>query len=62
MCLCAMLFEYVLLFTYFVYDGTFCEQVDGVAMGSPFSLVIVDFFMESFEKMALEAVPFKPMV
>lgn len=38
----------------------FYEQVNGVAMGSPVSPVIVDIFMESFDIMASEASPYKP--
>jgi hypothetical protein len=29
-------------------DGQFYEQMDGVAMGSPLSPVIANFFMEEF--------------
>lgn len=42
------LFEYMLRSTYFVYDGTFYEQIDGIAMGSPLLPVIVDFLNEGF--------------
>jgi hypothetical protein len=34
-------------------DGQFYEQMDGVAMGSPLSPVIPNFFMEDFEKKAI---------
>jgi hypothetical protein len=44
------LFKHVLTFTYFCYDGQFYEQTDGVAMGSPLSPVIANFFMEDFEE------------
>ena len=47
------LFRHVLTSTYFCYDGQFYEQTDGVAMGSPLSPVIANFFMEDFEKKAL---------
>lgn len=36
------------------------EQMDGVAMGLPLSLVIADFYMEAFETVALEVTPYKP--
>ena len=34
--------------------GHFYEQTDGVAIGSPLSPVIVNLFMEDFEKKAIE--------
>jgi len=55
------LFRYVLTSTYFCYDGQFYEQTDGVAMGSPLSPVIANFFMEDFEKKALEQATHKPV-
>jgi hypothetical protein len=48
------LFKHVLNSTYFCFDGQFYEQTDGVAMGSPLSPVIANFFMEDFEKKAIE--------
>jgi hypothetical protein len=53
------LFKHVLTSTYFCFDGQFYEQMDRVAMGSPLSLVIVNFFMEDFEKKATEQVSHK---
>lgn len=44
--------------TYFLYNGKFYEQTDSVAMGSPLSLVIADFYMEAFEQLALQSAPF----
>jgi hypothetical protein len=38
----------------YCFDGQFYEQTDGVAVGSPVSLVIAIFFMEDFEKKAIE--------
>ena len=55
------LFQHVLTSTYFCFDGKFYEQTDGVAMGSPFSPVIDNFFLEIFEKRAVEQAPHKPM-
>jgi hypothetical protein len=46
------LLRHVLTSTYFSVDGQFYEQTDGVAMGSPLSLVIGNFLMEDFEKRA----------
>jgi hypothetical protein len=36
-------FRHSLNSTYFYFGGQFCEQRDGVAMGSPFSPVIANF-------------------
>ena len=47
----------VLTSTYFCVDGQFFEQTDGVAMGSPLSPVIATFYMEEFEKNAIETAP-----
>jgi hypothetical protein len=55
------LFKHVLTSTYFYFDGQIYEQMDGVAMGSPLSLVIVNFFMENSEKKAIEQVTHKPV-
>ena len=49
------MFKYVLTSTYFLYDGRYYEQKDGVAMGSPLSPVIANFYMEKFEKIALDS-------
>jgi hypothetical protein len=42
------------------YRGQFYKQTDGVAKGSPLSSVIANFFMEDFEKKALELAIHKP--
>ena len=47
--------------SYFQWDE-FCEQTDGVAMGSPLSPVIANFYVEHFEKQALASAPFTPTV
>jgi hypothetical protein len=44
------LFKQVLTTTYFLYDGAFYEQTDGVAMGSPLAPVIANYYMEHFEQ------------
>jgi hypothetical protein len=54
------LFHHVLKSTYFTYDGKFYEQTDGVAMGSPLSPAIANFFMEDFEERALSTAALKP--
>ena len=48
------LFKHILTSTYFCFEGQFYEQTDGVAMDSPLSSVIANFFMEDFEKKVLE--------
>jgi hypothetical protein len=55
------LFRHVLTSSYFCFAGQFYEQIDGVAMGSPLSLVIANFYMEVFEEMALDRAPHKPL-
>jgi hypothetical protein len=49
-----VLFKHVLISAYFCYDGQFYEQTDRVALGSPLSPVIANFFTEDFEKKAIE--------
>jgi hypothetical protein len=39
--------------SYFRFADQFYRQFDDVAMGSPLSPVIANFFMEDFEEMAL---------
>jgi hypothetical protein len=55
-----VLFRHVLTSTYFCFEGQFFEQTDGVAMGSPLSPVVANFFMEDFEKRAIEQATNKP--
>ena len=55
------LFKYILTSTYFCFDGQFCKQMEGVALGSPLSPVIANFFMEEFEKKAIEQAAHKPV-
>jgi hypothetical protein len=47
--------------SYFSFNGQFYEQIDGVAMGSPLSPVIANFYMEDFEERALDSAPHKPI-
>jgi hypothetical protein len=54
------LFRHVLTTTYFQWDGSFYEQIDGVAMGSPLSPVVANFYMEKFEQLAIQSAPLKP--
>jgi hypothetical protein len=55
------LFRHVLTSTYFSFGGQFCEQTNGVAMGSPLSPIIANLFMENFEERALQQVTHKPL-
>jgi hypothetical protein len=55
------LFRHVLTSSFFSFNGQFYEQSDGVAMGSPLSPVIANYFMEYFEEMALESATYKPL-
>jgi len=54
------LFQHVLTTTYFKWNNTIFEQKEGVAMGSPLSPVIANFYMERFEDVALSSAVMKP--
>jgi hypothetical protein len=54
------LFCHVLTTSYFTFNGQFYGQTDGMVMGSPVSPVIANFYMEDYEKAALESAPPKP--
>ena len=56
----AELLEVCLKSTYFSHEGTFYEQCEGVAMGSPVSAVVANLYMEFFEDLALDTAPVKP--
>jgi len=47
-------FKHVLISTYFCFDGQFYEQMGRIAIGSPLSPAIANFFMEDFEMKAIE--------
>ena len=49
------LLGFVLRATYFSYNGSFYEQQEGAAMGSPVSAVIANLYMEVFEEQALQS-------
>jgi hypothetical protein len=55
------LFRHILTTSYFSFNSQFYEQIDGTAMGSSLSPVIVNFYMEDFEERALDLVPHKPL-
>jgi hypothetical protein len=54
------LFHHVLTTSYFTFSGQFYGQTDCVAMSSPHSPVTAKFYMEDYEKTALESAPLKP--
>lgn len=54
------LFRFVISSAYFVVGGKY-EQVEWVAMGSPLSPIIVDFYMEAFEASPLQVVTLAPL-
>ena len=56
------LIEQCLKSTYFRFGELFYEQVEGAAMGSPLSPVVVNLYMEAFEKQTLEAALWGPAV
>jgi hypothetical protein len=56
------LYEMCLCESYFLWNGEYYEQLDGVAMGSPLSPVVADYYMEIFEKMALDNTISKPKI
>ncbi|GJQ66633.1 hypothetical protein Trydic_g4603 [Trypoxylus dichotomus] len=56
------LFKQCLRTSYFVWDGSFYKQTDGVAMGSLLSPVVANLFMEQFESLAIETAVDKPTV
>jgi hypothetical protein len=51
------LFHHVLTSTYIKHDGQFLEQRNVVAMGSPLSPVIANFYVEDFEEKAFSSAP-----
>jgi hypothetical protein len=55
------LFHHIPISSFFRFNGVFYEQTDDMAMGSPLTPVIVDFFKEDFEKTALEGATLKQL-
>ena len=48
------LLEFFLKTTYFQFQGSFYEQINGAAMGSPISSIVANLFMEEFEVRAIQ--------
>ena len=55
-----LLLEFCLKNTYFSFQGQFCEQVEGAAMGSPVSPIVANLYMEYLEQKALSTAPHPP--
>lgn len=53
---------WICLEIHFFYQGIFYKQVEVVAMDSPLSPVVAEFFMEAFEQRAHGRAPLKPLV
>ena len=56
------LLELCLRTTYFTFQGSFYEQKDGAAMGSPVSPVVANIYMEMFEELALRTATHPPRI
>ena len=58
------LLKIIMFESFFIFDGKFYEQCDGVAMGSPLGPTLANVFMCHFENIWLENCPahFKPIV
>ena len=56
------LLELCLRSTYFVFHGTYYQQQEGAAMGSPVSPVVANIYMEMFEELALRTATTCPRI
>ena len=54
--------NFLLTKTWFMYNGKFYKQTDGVAMGGPASSVVAEIFMQSHDKRALSTFISPPKV
>ena len=48
--------------TYFQFQGRFFEKLQGAAMGSPISLIVVHLYMEDFETKAINTAEYPPRI
>jgi hypothetical protein len=55
-----VLIRHILTTTYFLYNGSFCDQKEGVAMVSLLAPVMAYFYMEHFEQQAISSAKRKP--
>ena len=56
------LLEFCLKTTYFQFQGSFYEQINGAAMGSPISPIVANLFMEEFEVRAIQTTKNSPKI
>ena len=54
------LLEFCINSTYFSFQGTFYEQLEGAAVGSPLSPIVANMYMESFEVEVIRSAPHPP--
>jgi hypothetical protein len=54
------LFKQTVTSTYFLFNGKYYDQKDGIAMGSPPAPTVAHYFMENIEKQALDMAPKRP--
>jgi hypothetical protein len=50
-------FHHILTTSYFIFNGEFYGKTGGVVMGSTFSPVVANFYMEDCKKVANESAP-----
>ena len=56
------LLEVLLCTTFFIFNGTYYQQTEGVAMGGPHSSIVSDIYMQRTETTALTATSHPPKV
>ena len=54
--------EFLLTKTWFLFDGTFFKQPDGVAMGGPAGSVVAELYMQNHDKRALTTFENSPRI
>ena len=54
--------EFLLTKTWFLFDGTFFKQTDGVAMGGPASSVEAELYMQNHDNRALTTFENSPRI
>ena len=52
--------ELCLRSSYFQFQDTYYEQIEGAAMGSPLSPIVANLYMESLEEEAIRSAPLQP--